>query len=118
MTGITELLFMAALVAVAWYWQDTRKVSELAIRHCRQACRKVNVQLLDETVFRSETGLKRNTMGQVSLLRTFEFEFAAGQDRRYKGQAKLLGTQLLQLNMDLPEPQDNDSEGSSRLFFQ
>ncbi len=118
LTGMTELLCIAGLLAVVWYWQDSRKATEIAIRHCRSACRKVNVQLLDETVFRSVTRLKRNTMGQVSLLRTFEFEFAAGEDRRYQGQVTLLGIQLQELHMDLPEEGATGKADPPQLFFQ
>ena len=115
---MTELLCIAGLLAVVWYWQDTRRATEIAIRHCRSACRKVNVQLLDETVFRSVTRLKRNTMGQVSLLRTFEFEFAAGDDRRYQGQVTLLGVQRQQLHMDLPKQDVSSETDPPQLFFQ
>lgn len=43
-------IFIASLLALAWFWQDSLKSRERAIQAAALACREIGAQLLDQTV--------------------------------------------------------------------
>lgn len=99
---MTELVFVA-IAAAAWLWHDSMRARERTLIACRRACRQAGVQLLDETVALSRLRLARNSQGHLVIARRYHFEFSLeGNDRR-AGWVRLLGTEVVILQMDFPE---------------
>ena len=96
-----ELLLIAGLLALLWYWWDTARSNETAIQSARALCRSSGYQLLDMTVSRQRTWLRRHT-GGLQICRLYSFEYSRGGgaeygfgDRRY-GYLVLLGRQVVE----------------------
>ena len=98
----TVLWIIPAALAF-WYWSDTSKAREIAIAHGKRACRDMNLQLLDGTVVRYKTRLRRSPGGQMCLARDFSFEFTPDGIRRYPGHIRLLGSRLQMLDIQSPD---------------
>jgi hypothetical protein len=102
-----ELVLLAILIAVAWFWLDSMDKRERAILLGRELASRFNLQLLDETVACNKLWLGRNSRGHVRFLRTYEFDVSANGVDRLHCQLLLLGTQLL--NWDIPPYQQYDN---------
>ncbi|HUW28450.1 MAG TPA: DUF3301 domain-containing protein [Sulfuriferula sp.] len=87
-----ELVFVAALGALAWFWLDSLKTREIAIAAAKRACSADAVQLLDDTVAMASIRLARNSQGQVALRRFYRFEFSDNGDNRRGGVVLMLGS--------------------------
>ena len=95
------LLFLAA--AIAWLWSDGLKARAAVLRVCRQACRDLDVQFLDQTVIARRLSLARNEHGRLRLQREYNFEFSTnGEDRRV-GEAVCMEGRIDRLWLDLPD---------------
>jgi len=76
--GTSGLLLLVLLGLIVWFWQDTLRARELALRAAGEACRSQQLQLLDGTL-----ALQRSKQGRVTLQRTFQFNYSIeGNDRR------------------------------------
>ena len=105
---ITDIIFLVLLISILFYWFDSIRVKEIATQKAREACKKVLLEFLDETVVIKKVRLRRNTHGQLLFYREYEFEFSSTGEFRYKGLVRLLGQSLLDVEM---QPyQFNDSE--------
>ena len=100
---MTTLLAIFALGAVIWFWSDSLRAREQALRACAAACRQINVQLLDQTVAAYRLGVGRDGRGRLRLRRFYGFEFSTNGADRYRGHAVLLGRILELLQMDHPD---------------
>ena len=100
-----EIIAIAALVAVAWFWLDSLNVREAAVQAARAACTSEGLQLLDDTV--SIAGLKtvRDAGGRVRLQRAYDFEYSDTGDNRRKGSLVMQGRQVVLFNVGLHEAQ-------------
>ncbi len=87
-----ELVVVAALGGLAWFWLDSLKTREIAIAAAKRACTIDAVQLLDDTVAMASIRLARNSQGQVSLRRFYRFEFSDTGDNRRGGVVLMLGS--------------------------
>jgi len=87
-----ELVVVAVLGALAWFWLDSLKTREIAIAAAKRACDTDAVQLLDDTVAMVSIRLARNPNGQVSLRRFYRFEFSDTGDNRRGGMVLMLGS--------------------------
>lgn len=96
----SDLLWLLLAAAIIWYWLDSMRVNELARQIGRNACDKAQVLFLDDTVALNKIRLKRNSNGQMSIYRQYQFEFTSDGERRYRGQLALLGRRLLSLEME------------------
>lgn len=72
-----DLLFIALILMGIWYWWDTLQSNEKALLVCQQKCRAVGVQLLDATVTRQRTWLRRGGNGHLQICRLYGFEYDA-----------------------------------------
>lgn len=97
------ILWIIPAALAFWYWSDTSKAREIAIAHGKRACRDMNLQLLDGTVVRYKTRLRRSSGGQMCLVRDFSFEFTPDGIRRYPGHIRLLGSRLQMLDIQSPD---------------
>lgn len=89
-----ELILVAILILVAWFWLDSMSKRERAILLGRELAARFNLQLLDETVACSKLWVARNSRGHAQLLRTYEFDVSANGADRLACNLMLLGNQL------------------------
>ncbi len=88
------------LIASLFYWLDSIRAKEIATANAKQSCKKVLLEFLDDTVLIKKVRLRRNTHGQMSIYREYEFEFSSTGEFRYKGQVRLLGKYLIDIEME------------------
>lgn len=105
-----ELGIIILLIASLFYWFDSIRAKENATQHAKNACKKVLIEFLDDTVLIKKVRLRRNTRGQMSIYREYEFEFSSTGEFRYKGQVRLLGEYLLDVEMEPYQFNDIDEE--------
>lgn len=99
MSGTDFFLFIG-LLTLFLYWLDSIRSKEIATTKARDACKKVLLEFLDETVSIKKIRLRRNGQGRLMFLRLYQFEFTSTGEHRYKGIVKLLGKQLLDVEME------------------
>jgi hypothetical protein len=97
---MNTILLMLGAAAVLWFWTDTLRARESALRACGNACRELDVQLLDQTVALARLGLGRNPRGQFQLRRVYAFEFTSDGVQRRKGRIGLLGSVVEYVHME------------------
>ena len=95
-----ELTILILLVASLYYWLDSIRAKEIATKQAKNACKKVSLEFLDETVLIKKVRLHRNSHGHLSIYREYEFEFSSTGEFRYKGEVRLLGQQLIDVEME------------------
>jgi Protein of unknown function (DUF3301). len=98
----TLLTILLVSLALFWFWSDSLRARERALRACDNACTELHVQLLDQTVALSALGLRRGRTGRIHLERVYTFEFSADGVARCKGWAALRGTTVEYVHMDHP----------------
>lgn len=97
------------------------KAREIATRHAQSACKKHDMQFLDQTVALSRMRPKRDPHGNPCWQRDYAFEYtstAIGEDGvihsyRDSGSVRLLGLRVKAVDL----PFVRDSEGN-RVYFQ
>ena len=112
-----DLLFIILILAAIWYWWDTQQSNEIALSVCQQKCAKVGLQLLDATVMRQKTWLRRGAGGGLQICRLYSFEYnllSADQQlvelqpseygRRESGYIVLIGKQVVEANLPHEHP--------------
>lgn len=97
---MAEAMVLALLVAAGLFWLDTLRARERALAAGRNACRRYDVQLLDETVHCVRLRLARNDEGQLRLQRTYTFEFSETGNTRRQGAIVLLGAEVADLHLE------------------
>ena len=96
-----DLVFVTLIAAAAWFWWAATHSRELAVGYARAACRRCQVQLLDETVSLNKLRLRRNTKGHITFYRRYRFEFSTMGDDRRSGVVTMLGSKLADMHLDL-----------------
>ena len=89
-----ELILLAILLFIAWFWQDSIAKREVAVKIGRELAERCNLQLLDETVACQKIWLGRDNRGHAQLARLYEFEVSADGVSRLECHLQLLGKQL------------------------
>lgn len=102
------VLIILILVAVG-YWWDTQRCNEIALFICQKKCNSAGMQLLDSTVTRQRTWLRKGPAG-LQICRLYSFDFSTGissdYGQREHGYIVLIGKQVVEVNM----PQGDVSE--------
>ncbi|MCK4863930.1 MAG: DUF3301 domain-containing protein [Gammaproteobacteria bacterium] len=96
----TDFTLFVILISVFLYWLDSIRAKEIATARSREACKKVLVEFLDETVAIKKVRLRRNSSGRLNFYREYQFEFTSTGEYRYKGIVKLLGKYLVDIEME------------------
>lgn len=103
-----NLLFILLIFSIIWYWWDTQQSNEIALAVCKQKCINAGLQLLDATVTRQRTWLRRNTDSRVQICRLYSFEYIDDSPdeftqstfgEREHGYIVLIGKQAVETNM-------------------
>ena len=89
------------LGGLAWFWFDSLKVREAAVRAAREVCIGEGLMLLDDTV--AISGLKpvRGEDGRLRLQRAYDFENSDTGNNRLKGSVIMMGNRVVILNVGL-----------------
>jgi hypothetical protein len=93
----------AAIVLIAagiFFWLDSLRARERAVRAGRAACQRYELQFLDETVSFTKLRLARDQEGQLKIARTYTFEFSDTGNNRRHGAIVMLGGQLQDLQLE------------------
>jgi len=94
-------LIIVLLVALAWFWWDSRGVAERAIQAAKSRCDRLGVSFLNDTVGWKKIRLIRNSQGRMQFQRTYFFEFASDMAQRYQGEIIMLGQHVTKINLDV-----------------
>jgi hypothetical protein len=95
-----EALALAGIAAAGWFWYDSMRARERAVRAGRGACEREGLQFLDDTVLCTRTRPTRDTEGRVTLRRVYTFEFSDDGRRRRAGSIVVVGARLESLEME------------------
>jgi hypothetical protein len=93
----------AAIVLIAagiFFWLDSLRARERAVRAGRAACERYDLQFLDDTVSFARLGLRRDQEGQLKFARTYTFEFSDTGNNRRHGAIVMLGGQVQDLHLE------------------
>ena len=94
---------IAVLVAGLWYWYDSLRSRELALRYCRRFCSQHQVQFLDQSVHVSRILLGRVARTRLCIRRFYVFEFSIAGTDRYYGVAVVAAGRLEYLSLLHPD---------------
>ncbi len=94
------IITFVLLVALAAFWQSGLSVRERANHAAQDACARMGVQFLDGTVAFSRLGLARDEQGQLTLRRTYVFDYTAASIERRQGFVVMLGQRLEHLGFE------------------
>jgi hypothetical protein len=95
-----NLLILFAFGLLAWFWQDSLRSRERAIRAAAQACKEIGAQLLDQTVSLESIKPARNKRGRLTFKRIYGFDFSVAGYERRRGRALMAGQTLEQVQID------------------
>jgi hypothetical protein len=95
-----ELLALAGIGLAGWFWYDSMRARERAVRAGRAACDREGLQFLDETVLCTRTRPARDAEGRVTLRRVYVFEFSDDGQRRRGGSMVIVGGRLESLELE------------------
>ncbi|WP_069472576.1 DUF3301 domain-containing protein [Candidatus Marithrix sp. Canyon 246] len=96
---ITTIILLLLISLLTWFWFDTLKSRERAKNICKQSCRELKLQLLDDTIALIRIRLKRNNHGKLIVQRLYQFEFDDGNNQRQTGRILMRGISLEMLEM-------------------
>jgi len=94
-----EIFGILVLSGIAWFWFDSARARESALRRARQECAAEGVQLLDETVSSARIGWVRDDDGRLALRRVYAFEYSDTGNNRRPGSIVLQGQEVLFVNI-------------------
>ncbi|MCK5335551.1 MAG: DUF3301 domain-containing protein [Gammaproteobacteria bacterium] len=95
-----QLLIIFFLFLITAYWYDSVQVKELARRAGSYACKKHDVQFLDNTVVKQKTTFRKHHANLVSFERHYSFDYTIDGERRESGIIIMAGHHLLEIQMD------------------
>jgi hypothetical protein len=95
-----EAAAIASIAAGIFLWLDSLRARERAVEAGRAACRRYELQFLDDTVSFARLRLARDAEGQVRIARTYTFEFSDTGNNRRQGAIVMLGGQVQDLHLE------------------
>lgn len=98
-----DLLLIILILALIWYWWDTQQCNEMALYVCKKKCEAAGLQLLDASVSRQRSWLRRGSNGTVQICRLYSFEYSDDQSsdygQRQQGYIVIIGKQVVETSM-------------------
>jgi hypothetical protein len=95
-----EVAVLALILLALLLWVDSLRARERAVQAGRAACKRYDLQFLDDTVSFARVRLARDADGQVKIARTYTFEFSDTGNNRRHGAIQMLGAQVLDLRLE------------------
>jgi len=103
-----EIILILLILTGAWYWWDTQQCNELALVECQKKCANAGLQLLDATVTRQRSWLRRGSGGRLQICRLYSFEYSNDVPSEFErsdfggrehGYIVLIGKQVVETNI-------------------
>lgn len=98
MFDLTDLFVLFLFALAGLYWYSAAGMKQLALSAARDYCKKMDLQLLDESVALRALWFKRSPDGQLRVWRSYNFDFTSTGDDRYQGRIILLGKQITHIH--------------------
>jgi len=95
-----EVAVLALILLALLLWVDSLRARERAVQAGRAACKRYDLQFLDDTVSFARVRLARDADGQVKIARTYTFEFSDTGNNHRHGAIQMLGAQVLDLRLE------------------
>jgi len=107
-----DLLVIIVILAAIWYWWDTQQSNEMALHVCKSKCERIGLQLLDASVSRQRSWLRRGASGSIQICRLYSFEYSDHQSNDYgqrlQGYIVIIGKQVVETNMPHEQRPSNE----------
>jgi hypothetical protein len=100
----TDFLGLLLFAGIGWLWYDSLSVREIAVAAAKSLCVSEDLLLLDDTVAIARMSLGRDGHGTLRLRRVYAFEFSDTGNDRHSGSIVVLGSRVLVINLDRPDP--------------
>jgi hypothetical protein len=97
--GNSGLVLLLLLGLMVWFWQNTLRARESALRAARELCQHQQLQLLDATVTLQNLRLRRGEDGRLQLRRTFQFNYSDTGENRRTGFILMTGNRIDQVGL-------------------
>jgi hypothetical protein len=95
-----EAAVLALIGTAVFLWIDSLRARERAVAAGRAACKRYDLQFLDDTVSFARLRLARDEDGQLRIARTYAFEFSDTGNNRRHGAVHMLGARVLDLQLE------------------
>jgi hypothetical protein len=95
-----EVAALLLILAALFLWVDSLRAREQAVQAGRSACKRYDLQFLDDTVSFARVRLARDEEGQLRIARTNTFEFSDTGNNRRRGAVLMLGAQVQDLQLE------------------
>lgn len=105
-----EVVLLLVLALAMALWLESRRVQEIAVARCRQACETAGVQILDDVAPNWGWRLVRDVRGTLRLRRNFTFEYSTPLGERRRGSLVMLGRTPVALELEGQTVFDSKSE--------
>lgn len=93
-------IFLLMLICLGfYYWVNSQKIREIALKAARAECKKMELQLLDGSVSLKSMKPVRSEQGYFVLQRQYQFEFSATGEERYQGKISLKANRVTSIHM-------------------
>lgn len=94
MYDLLDVAIFALFVIFLMLWWNAQGIKQRALQAIKAHCKTMDVQLLDDGVVLHGFWFKRDSRGSLHLWRSYDFEFTATGNERYRGQIVLLGRRV------------------------
>ena len=98
--NIMDWLILISLAIIVWFWVDSLRALDVARHAGKLACKKYEVQFLDDAISGIALALVRDDVGRLVIRRTYRFEFSETGDSRLEGRLTLLGKRVESVTME------------------
>lgn len=100
MFELGDLILVSMLSLPVIYWYRSQPIRDMALKAAIARCEKLDLQLLDNSVFQRRLWFKRDKQGHLSLWRAYHFEFTSTGNERYQGRVLTLGRYVLDIELE------------------
>ncbi len=100
MFDLSDLILVSMLSLPVIYWYRSQPIRDMALKAAIARCEKLDLQLLDNSVFQRRLWFKRDNKGHLSLWRAYHFEFSSTGNERYQGRVLTLGRYVLDIELE------------------
>ena len=95
-----ELIALTIFALTVFFWLDSLRARERALKAGRAACERYDLQFLDDTVSFTRIRLGRDQDGRLRIARTYTFEFSDTGNNRRQGAIVMLGSEVQDLQLE------------------
>jgi len=97
---VPELIALTIFALTVFFWLDSLRARERALKAGRAACERYDLQFLDDTVSFTRIRLGRDQDGRLRIARTYTFEFSDTGNNRRHGAILMLGGELQDVQLE------------------